>query len=185
MVGHHHSSNSDKIEVVKARDRMKIIASSSSDKPSQILATTTAQLKDSVNVAMPSRDTCRRTLQRTRAKNRPAEPATLQDLIIRDRWTMTTGDNPQLFMLYDNGTDAEERVIIFSTAAHMQYLASSETWFMDGTFGVAPLLFTQLYVVHGQVSRYQIYIQQFLYSFLSSISFHFKLFPRTFHFSYF
>ena len=61
-------------------------------------------------------------------------------------------ENPQIFLLYDNGTDAEERVIIFSTDAQMQCLATSDKWFMDGTFGVAPTLFSQLYVIHGQVS---------------------------------
>ena len=154
-IGHHHPGNTDKIEVVKARDRMKLIASSSSDKPSQILARTTAELRDSVNVAMPSRDTCRRTLQRARAKHRPAEPATLKELVIRDRWTMTTGEDPQLFLLFDNGPEAAERVVIFSTNVKMQCLAASEKWFMDGTFGVAPLLFSQLYVIHGQVGTEQ------------------------------
>lgn len=64
---------------------------------------------------------------------------------------MTTGDNPQQFLLYDNGTDATERILIFSTNEHLELLGRSDTLFMDGTFGVCPSLFQQLYVVHGQV----------------------------------
>jgi hypothetical protein len=62
---------------------------------------------------------------------------------------MTTGPDPQPFLLYDNGTDAEERLLIFSTNELLQLLGRSHTLFMDGTFGVAPTLFAQLYVVHG------------------------------------
>jgi hypothetical protein len=64
---------------------------------------------------------------------------------------MTGGKDPRPFLLYDNGTDATERLLIFSTEEHLHLLGRSETLFMDGTFDVAPKIFAQLYVVHGQV----------------------------------
>ena len=47
--------------------------------------------------------------------------------------------------LYDNGPDADERVIVFETEVHLQQLASCDTLCMDATFVVAPRLFHQLY----------------------------------------
>jgi len=117
----------------------------------QILAAAVTNLPDEVSMQLPSSDSIRRSLRHVRAKHRPKEPASLDELVISDSWTMISGENPEPFLLYDNGTDANERLLIFSTAEHLQYLGSSRNLFMDGTFGVAPALFSQLYVIHGQV----------------------------------
>ena len=65
---------------------------------------------------------------------------------------MTTGDNPQPFLLHDNGSDANERVVIFAKEHHIQKLADSNVWCMDGNFAMAPSIFMQLYVIQGSVS---------------------------------
>ena len=38
-------------------------------------------------------------------------------------------------------------MLVFGTEEGLQRLACSDSWFMDGTFDVAPLLFTQLYII--------------------------------------
>ena len=65
---------------------------------------------------------------------------------------MTTGDNPQPFLLHDNGPDADERVVIFAKEHHIQTLADSDVWCMDGNFAMIPSIFMQLYVIQGRVS---------------------------------
>ena len=65
----------------------------------------------------------------------------------------TVGPNSTQFLYYDNSHEAEERVIIFSTEDHLHRLATCDTWCMDGTFSVAPRLFHQLYVIHGQIDN--------------------------------
>ena len=57
-----------------------------------------------------------------------------------------------IFLHYDNGPTADERVIVFGARDHIHQLASCDIWCMDGTFSVAPSLFSQLYVILGQVS---------------------------------
>jgi len=56
---------------------------------------------------------------------------------VADSWAMTTGENTQQFLLHDNGPDADELIVIFATEAHVEQLAASDTWCMNGTFGAA------------------------------------------------
>ena len=46
-----------------------------------------------------------------------------------------------------NPTDAENRILAFAMEQGLQRLAAVETLIMDGTFDLAPPLFTQIYVI--------------------------------------
>ena len=131
---------------------MKEKAATTLDKPNQIFIFTNAEVPDEVKIRLPSADTCKRSIRRNRALHRPRDPQNLQELEINGEWTMTSGENPVRFLLHDNGTDSDERVIIFATEAHLQELARSEKWSMDGNFAMAPHIFMQLYVIQGFVS---------------------------------
>jgi len=76
------------------------------------------------------------------------EPDNLSDLVIEHPWTHTAGQNPERFLLHDNGTAADARIIVFATDADMRRLAAADRWFMDGNFAMAPPQFLQLYVIH-------------------------------------
>ena len=52
-------------------------------------------------------------------------------------------------MIYDNGVDSSNQMLVFGTDEGLRHLVSSTTWFLDGTFNVAPSLFTQLYVIRA------------------------------------
>ena len=54
---------------------------------------------------------------------------------------MTRGENPVPFLLHDNGAEARNRMIIFTTKDALHHLAKSDDWYMDGTFSSAPALF--------------------------------------------
>ena len=77
----------------------------------------------------------------------PAEPRTLSELTITGHWASTGGSTPQPFLVYDNGIEASERLLIFASPEQLRQLAVADTWFMNGTFDVAPRLFRQLYVI--------------------------------------
>jgi hypothetical protein len=138
---YNHQPDENAITIAKCRHH---------EKKSQINAN--AQLPDDAKAYIPSSDTCKRVLRRFCAQNRPREPQTLQELEIDGAWPMTTGDNPQPFLLHDNGSDATERVVIFAKEHHIQKLADSNVWCMDGNFAMAPSIFMQLYVIQGRVS---------------------------------
>ena len=76
----------------------------------------------------------------------PPDPAHVDALIIINEWAETTGGNR--FLLYDNFDRTGNRIIIFATDEHIQCLAQSRKWFMDGCFKLAPTgLFMQLYLI--------------------------------------
>ena len=149
---HNHQPDENAVTILKYRDTMKRKATLSLDKPNQIFTHANAQLPDDTKAYIPSSDTCKRVLRRVRAQHRPREPQTLQELDIDGAWPMTRGENPQPFLLHDNGPDADERVVIFAKEHHIQKLADSDVWCMDGNFAMAPSIFMQLYVIQGRVS---------------------------------
>ncbi|KAF0711047.1 BED-type domain-containing protein [Aphis craccivora] len=51
------------------------------------------------------------------------------------------------FLVFDNHSEENERVIIFGSRSNLELLASSNTWYADGNLGLAPKIFLQLYSV--------------------------------------
>ena len=50
--------------------------------------------------------------------------------------------------MYDSGP-VEKRIVIFATKRNLQLISQSNHWYADGTFKTVPLLFHQLYTLHG------------------------------------
>ncbi|XP_076039031.1 uncharacterized protein LOC143024135 [Oratosquilla oratoria] len=90
-------------------------------------------------------DTSKRVLRRVHAAHCPKDPQSLQELDITGPWASN--------LLYDNGPAADELIIVFASPGHLEQLAACDDWCMDGTFSVAPRLFTQLYVVQGRIGE--------------------------------
>ena len=83
----------------------------------------------------------------------PAEPVSLQDLIVDGSWSMTGGPHPQQFLQYDSGQASAERVLLFVSPEQLRHLATATRWFMDGNFAMAPPLFQQLYIITAPVGE--------------------------------
>jgi hypothetical protein len=75
----------------------------------------------------------------------PPVPATYADVRLPEEYTTNT--NNQQFLQYDNGQNAENRMLVFSSPDNLERLANAQTFFMDGTFSVAPHQFKQLYTI--------------------------------------
>lgn len=52
--------------------------------------------------------------------------------------------------MFDN-QDEKDRIIIFATQAAMDFLANCKILFMDGTVESGPVLFDQMYTIHGKI----------------------------------
>lgn len=50
------------------------------------------------------------------------------------------------FLLADSGQESD-RVLIFGRLNGLKIIKNSQTWYYDGTFRIAPLLFSQVYVI--------------------------------------
>lgn len=67
--------------------------------------------------------------------------------------TSTGEPNNERFLLYDNGHESDERIIIFATNTCLSFLAEANEWYMDGNFTLALTFFQQLYVIRVQVRQ--------------------------------
>ena len=60
--------------------------------------------------------------------NQPRDPATLKDLVISVEWATTGRPELQPFLIYDNGTDSDSRVIVFASEQNLHLLSKSDLW---------------------------------------------------------
>lgn len=79
--------------------------------------------------------------------NLPKEPTEF-DFVIDHQSLLLNDDN---FVIKDRIFAQNKRVIIFSTKQLMTYLSEANYWLMDGTFKIAPIIFQQLYTIHGSL----------------------------------
>lgn len=72
-------------------------------------------------------------------------PKCLEDLVLENILT-TTG---KIFIHYDSGVVDGGRLVMFSTSVALDFLEACEIFFMDGTVRSGPVLFDQVYTIHG------------------------------------
>ncbi|CAN8017147.1 unnamed protein product [Ixodes persulcatus] len=144
---HNHANDASTTETTKLRSQLKRKATTTSEPPSRLLAEALTATSEQVRANVGDLETVRRDLRRQRSKVRPTEPSTTRDLHVQDTWATTGGAQPQPFLLYDNGQERQDRMLVFSTHEQLAALSSSQTWYMNGTFSVCPRIFKQLYVL--------------------------------------
>ena len=101
--------------------------------------------REELGATLPTYNTVRSSIQRTRAKIRPPLPETAARSSLEAPWTKTKDGRP--FLLFNDGV--ADRIIGFSTDEAMEIICQSSALFMDGTFRVVPTMFLQLYSVHA------------------------------------
>lgn len=107
--------------------------------------------------ALPERNTLKRKVNRYQNKNRPRLPEGLEDVVIKPPYDKTL--RHRQFLQFDSRDHEDEyededdvgRVLIFYTDKSLECLVRSKIVFCDGTFKVVPLIFYQLYTIHGTV----------------------------------
>lgn len=138
---------------------MNDLAANTQVKPAQIYAQAVSQCDDDVRALISSADTCKRTLRNQRPT--PPVPHRLQDLgELPNEFTKTVGPNPEEFLIYDNGANAYNRILVFGTSGGLKHLAGAETLYRDGNFAMAANIFKQLYVIRvpfGETSITSVY----------------------------
>ncbi|KAB0803069.1 hypothetical protein PPYR_00039 [Photinus pyralis] len=84
----------------------------------------------------------------------PPNPLTLADLLLPDDYkTYKLRVNvTENFLLADN-QDGAERILIFGRQTWLPYLETSSVWYADGTFSIAPPLFSQVYTLMGVINN--------------------------------
>lgn len=150
---HSHPVDDALISATKVKATLKQQATLNRGTPGQLVSDAAAKNPVEVRAAMGNLESTKRTIRRQRAKEHPLNPTTTADLIIPEAWTTTGTENEDRFLIYDNGQESESRMLVFGTDLALQHLAGSTTWMMDGTFDVAPRIFSQLYVIRAPLGE--------------------------------
>ena len=92
-------------------------------------------------------------LYRQKRSAQPAEPCDLGHIDLSGTWQTTGGSQPLPFLIHDSGPATPDRLLVFSAPEQLRHLATSDRWYMDGNFSMAPKLFQQLYVIRASVGQ--------------------------------
>lgn len=132
---------------------MKILAQMSTLSSRQIVHESTDDVSNATAAILPSTTQLRQTVNRARKiADAPKNPTKLSEIRFSQRYSQTaSGKN---FILYDTHDDEDlgSRLIIFGTQENLDFILRCDGLFMDGTFGIVPRLFYQLYTIHGNIS---------------------------------
>jgi len=146
ITNHNHAAEANRVNVAKTIKVLKERAQQTNDQPIQIIQNVITNSSQEIFPYLPSRDALRQSIKRIRRIDSPAEPQSLEDLVIPENWKKTLSGSD--FLVRDS-TIGNERVLIFTTSTNINYLSQSPFWICDGTFKVVPTIFRQLYTVHG------------------------------------
>ena len=142
---HSHAPDVTRAEVLRTKNAIKRQATGTQDTAQQIITAVAQGISQEVATQLPHIRSIRRGIRRKRQGDAPAMPADRASIQIPDKYkNLPTGER---FLQYDSGA-TDNRILIFATDNSLQLLSSSDHWFMDGTFKIAPELFFQLYTVH-------------------------------------
>jgi hypothetical protein len=97
------------------------LATNTRDKPSQIFAQVVSQCDDNVHALLPREENSKRTIRYQRPT--PPVPAIYADVRLPEEYTTTT--NNQQFLQYDNGQNAENRMLVFYSPDSLERLANA------------------------------------------------------------
>ena len=135
---HNHLPDLKSIEITKANIQMKEKACITEKTPQKIFAEAAEELEEGTKHLIKSEDSAKRLIRSQRQDKFPKQPHRLLDLKIEGDWSKTSCNPKENFLLYDNKSEDESRIIIFSTRSNMESLSNADTWMMDGNFSMAP-----------------------------------------------
>ena len=151
VLQHTHAPDPAKNEKYKVVTAVRDQAQNTQNRPQQILGNALHGVPDAVAANLPLLGTMRRNIRRQRraADNVLPVPATRAALPnpIPPEYTTTKAGDP--FLRYDSGD--QDRILIFTTDERLMLLENNENWFIDGTFDVVPLIYTQLFTIHARL----------------------------------
>lgn len=139
----------DRVDEMILRNRLKTAAAQSNDAPSKIIREHLSGVPSSSTSAIPNNNALRQIIKRERKKKMPKEPTSLNEVDnIPEEYTQINGNRflGRNVAFGDNG-----RLLLLATEINLRMLSESPLWLVDGTFQTCPILFTQIFSVHGIV----------------------------------
>lgn len=147
---HNHDPDEDGATVRLVRETLRTRASKELTAIPEIYQQEQLKLAANPNAAarLPPLSSVSSTMYRDRLASMPPLPRTLQGINLPQSFCVTTANNAFLLAQHP-----QNEYFMFATADNLRCLRHSNTIYMDGTFDVAPALFSQLYTIHAFVSN--------------------------------
>jgi hypothetical protein len=156
MNQHSHGSDASQIGADKIVQGIKRRATETAENPSVLLNCALKDTTPAVLAKMPKKDAVRKLIQRRRNKTLqfPSQPTDRASLIIPEAYQMYTWQPgvEERFLLWDSGDIEQDdnRILIFGRFSHATWCDRMERLFVDGTFSLAPAIFSQVYVIMAE-----------------------------------
>ena len=144
---HNHAPNAAKNHSMKIRSKIRNKAMVTVEKPHQIMQGISKELGIEVAGILPIIDHHKRRIRGIRQKLTGDEEDITR--ILEAKKLLPNGEDFVLYNSYEHTEKGEQNhVIILGTTENIEYLKNSEHWFCDGTFGISPESFYQVYTIH-------------------------------------
>lgn len=149
MRDHNHGPNPLRKHIADFKEKLKT-KSSTDLKPCKIVQNEKANTDQVILEQLPSTSALKQVIYREKTKSKSFTAEEPKDIYfeVNEAETQINGDN---FIIKYRIFDKNKRVILMSTLELMKTLSKSHYWLLDGTFKIAPVIFTQLYTIHGNV----------------------------------
>jgi hypothetical protein len=146
---HNHGPDPIKCDVKQVISELKKKAKTTDKAASVIVKECIDALPGSSQGSLPQLKNMKKNIRRARAavEGNLVIPHRREDIVLPEKFQLTN-DNEQ-FLFYDSSSGLD-RFLIFSTARNLHFLQYCDTWLVDGTFKASPVLFEQLFIIHGQ-----------------------------------
>ena len=146
---HSHEAAPAKIEKDIVISRIKEQSAKTVEGTSRVVNECIENLSQACQGAMPNHKALKKMIRRIRkdTASYPDNPSDLADIRIPETFKkyICNGGETEDFLLGDSGCyDTSSRILIFGRRSNVRLLVDSEKFFVDGTFRIAPPLFSQV-----------------------------------------
>ena len=151
---HTHGPDVPRIDMLKGYNRMKERANENLEESTRsIFSNGVATFGDSSLIKLSKTDSIKRTIRKHKnGLESFGNPAHASEIQILDKYKVTP--KGETFLQFDSVVGDSNRIIMFARPKVLLILKTSESWYADGTFKVAPQQFYQLYTIHAEKDGY-------------------------------
>lgn len=147
---HNHEPSAAKIEADRIVTKIKKRAVETMESTCQVINECSQNANFACQGALPNQKSLKKLIRRKRNEINlaPANPTTLTELVIPECYKLYESEpgNSENFLLGDSGPGSE-RILIFGRQRNLQMVLTCDDFYMDGTFKIAPNMFSQIYVI--------------------------------------
>lgn len=152
---HTHIIDAREMSVKTIMQNSKDAAKTTSKPSRKLFGEALGGVSDEVIAKMPNQGAFSKRMRVQRKGDHPKAPKDLTELELPEVLN-SVGDN---FLLFDSGP-SNDRIVMFGSQKAIEFLSKCDVLHMDGTVSTGPVLFDQVYTIHGK----------FIFHFLFSLS---------------